>query len=69
MISFLNAYETWIKFHLNKKFTRQGLTFDFEFLPTTVYNRQDIQQNYFRAAQYGYSKMFAGVVMGIKQRD
>ena len=69
MISFLNAYETWIKFHLNEKFSRTGLTFDFEFLPTTVFNRQDIQSNYFRAAQYGYSKMFAGVAMGIKQRD
>jgi len=69
MISYLNVYETWIKFHLNNKFSRPGLTFDFEILPTTVFNRQDIQQNYFRAAQYGYSKMFAGVVMGIKQRD
>ena len=69
MISFLNEYETWIKFHLNKRFNRQGLTFDFEIIPTTVFNRQDIQSNYFRAAQYGYSKMFAGVVMGIKQRD
>ena len=69
MTSFLNAYETWIKFHLNKRFKRNGLSFDFEVLPTNVYNRQDIQSNYFRAAQYGYSKMFAGVVMGIKQRD
>lgn len=69
MISYLNVYETWIKFYLNDKFTRNGLEFDFEILPTTVFNRQDIQQNYFRAAQYGYSKMFAGVAMGIKQRD
>ena len=69
MISYLNQYETWIKFHLNDRFSRTGLSFDFEILPTTVFNRQDIQQNYFRAAQYGYSKMFAGVVMGIKQRD
>ena len=69
MISYLNQYETWIKFHLNDRFARTGLSFDFEILPTTVFNRQDIQQNYFRAAQYGYSKMFAGVVMGIKQRD
>ena len=69
MISYLNQYETWIKFHLNDRFARTGLSFDFEILPTTVFNRQDIQQSYFRAAQYGYSKMFAGVVMGIKQRD
>lgn len=69
MISYLNVYETWIKFHLNDKFSRTGLDFDFEILPTTVFNRQDVQQSYFRAAQYGYSKMFAGVAMGIKQRD
>ena len=69
MISFLNQYETWIKYLLNKKFARNGLTFDFEILPTTVFNRQDLISNYFRAAQYGYSKMFAGVAMGIKQRD
>lgn len=69
MVTYLNQYETWIKFHLNDKFSRPGLTFDFEILPTTVFNRQDIQQNYFRSAQYGYSKMFAGVALGIKQRD
>ena len=69
MISYLNVYESWIKFHLNDKFARNGLSFDFEILPTTVFNRQDLQNAYFRGAQYGYSKMFAGVAMGIKQRD
>lgn len=69
MINYLNAYETWIKFHLNDRFARQGVNFDFEILPTTVFNRSDIQQAYFRGAQYGYSKMFAGVAMGIKQMD
>ena len=69
MINYLNAYETWIKYHLNRKFSRTGLSFDFEILPTTVFNRIDLQQAYFRGAQYGYSKMFAGVAMGIKQRD
>ena len=69
MIAYLNVYETFIKFHLNDKFARTGLDFDFEILPTTVFNRTDLQQAYFRGAQYGYSKMFAGVAMGIKQRD
>ena len=69
MIAYLNVYETWIKFHLNDKFARKGLAFDFEILPTTVFNRNDLQQTYFRGAQYGYPKMFAGVAMGIKQRD
>ena len=67
MIAYLNIYETWIKFHINDKFARKGLTFDFEIIPTTVFNRQDLQTSYFRGAQYGYSKMFAGVAMGIKQ--
>lgn len=69
MQSFLNVYETWIRFHLNEKFARTGLTFDFEILPTTVFNRKDLQSSYFSGAQYGYSKMFAGVAMGIKQMD
>lgn len=69
MISYLNVYESWIKFHLNDKFARPGLSFDFEILPITVFNRADLQSAYFRGAQYGYSKMFAGVAMGIKQRD
>lgn len=69
MQGFLNAYETWIKFHLNDEFARTGLSFDFEILPTTVFNRKDLQSSYFSGAQYGYSKMFAGVAMGIKQMD
>ena len=67
MMGFISAYETWIKFHLNKQFARTGLTFDFEILPTTVFNRKDLQGTYFSGAQYGYSKMFAGVIMGMKQ--
>ena len=69
MISYLNVYESWIKFHINERFSRRGLSFDFDILPTTVFNRTDLQQSYFRGAQYGYSKMAAGVAMGIKQLD
>ena len=69
MIAYLNVYETWCKFIINDRFARKDLKFDFEIIPTTVFNRADLQQTYFRGAQYGYSKMFAGVAMGIKQRD
>ena len=69
MNAYISVYETWIKFHLNDRFARKGLTFDFEILPITVFNRNELQQAYFRGAQYGYSKMVAGVAMGIKQRD
>lgn len=69
MIGYLNAYETWLKYNLNDKFARKDVEFDFKILPTTVFNRSDLQQSYFRGAQYGYSKMIAGVAMGVKQRD
>ena len=69
MKTYLNAYNTWIRFHLNQRFTRTGLTFDFEILPLTFFNLSDIQSRYFQGAQYGYSKMYAGVASGIKQRD
>ena len=69
MTAYLNVYETWIRYLINERFTRNGLSFDFQILPLTVFNRQDLQTSYFRGAQYGYSKMFAGVAMGIKQMD
>lgn len=69
MIQYLNQYEAWLRFNINEKFARRGVNFDFDILPTTVFNRADLQQTYFRGAQYGYSKMAAGVAMGIKQLD
>jgi len=47
MKSYLNAYNTWIKFHLNERFSRTGLTFDFEILPITMFNMKDLQSKYF----------------------
>lgn len=69
MLAYINVYETWIKYILNTRFSRKNLFFDFEILPTTRFNQTDMQSTYFRGAQYGYSKMFAGVAMGIKQMD
>ena len=69
MSAYLNIYESWIKFHINDKFARTNLSFDFQILPITVFNREQLQSSYFRGAQYGYSKMFAGVALGMKQRD
>ena len=67
MKSYLNVYSTWIRFQINQRFTRTGLTFDFEILPTTMFNLKDYQSIYFQGAQYGYSKMQAGVASGVKQ--
>ena len=69
MRNYLNMYDTWIRFLINERFNRTGLTFDFEILPTTVFNIKDYQGQYLQGAQFGYSKMRAGVAMGVKQRN
>ena len=67
MKSYLNMYSTWIKYQINSRYSRTGLLFDFEILPTTMFNIKDYQGMYFQGAQYGYSKMRAGVASGVKQ--
>lgn len=69
MKAFTNIYESWIKVLINERFARKDVKFDFQIVPTTRFNQQDMQTAYFRGAQYGYSKMFAGVAMGIKQME
>ena len=66
---YLSAYETWIRYLINSRFARTGLVFDFEILPTTVFNIKEYQAQYLQGAQFGYSKMRAGVAMGVKQRN
>ena len=67
MNSITNIYANWIRFQINKRFATANCHFDFTILPTTVFNQKEIQAQYFQAAQYGYSKMYAGVAVGIKQ--
>lgn len=69
MRTYLNMYDTWIRFLINERFSRTGMTFDFQILPLTVYNLKEMQAQYLSGAQFGYSKMIAGVSMGVKQRD
>ena len=66
---YLNAYDTWIKFLINERFSRTGLTFDFEILPTNEFNIKDYSQMYLQLAQFGYPRMRVGVSLGIKQRS
>jgi len=46
MQDYINSYAVWIKFLINSRFTRTGLTFDFEILPTTKFNLSDYLQHY-----------------------
>ena len=69
MQNYINAYSTWIKFLINSRFSRTGLVFDFEILPTTKFNLKDYIGYYLQAAQFGYPRMRVGVAMGVKQRN
>ena len=69
MISISHLYENWIRYQINLKFARPNLTFDFSILPITIFNQEKIQKQFFQGAQYGYSKMYAGVALGIKQTN
>lgn len=69
IFSLLQQYAVWIKYQINERFARPNLHFDFTFLPTTMFNQEKIQKQYFQGAQYGYSKMYAAVALGIKQTN
>lgn len=69
MAMFTNQYAKWIEVQVNSRFSKSNLTFSVTILPTTRINRKEIQSQFFQGAQYGYSKMAAGVATGIKQID
>lgn len=69
MSIFTNQYAKWIEVQVNSRFAKSNLTFNVTILPTTRINRKEIQSQFFQGAQYGYSKMAAGVVTGLKQID
>ena len=69
MLSISKIYSSWVKLQINKRYAKSNLSFDFEILPTTIFNQEKIQKQYFQGAQYGYSKMYAGAALGIKQSN
>jgi len=69
MQEYMNVYATWIKFLINSRFSRTGLTFNFEILPVTKFNIKDYRDYYLSMAQFGYPRMRVAATMGIKQRS
>jgi hypothetical protein len=69
MQDYINAYGTWIKFLINSRFSRTGLSFDFEILPITKFNIKDYIGYYLQQAQFGYPRMRVAAAMGVKQRN
>lgn len=66
---YINLYANWIRYLINSRFSRTGLTFDFEILPTTKFNIKEYMQYYLQAAQNGYPRMRVAAALGIKQRN
>ena len=69
MLQFAEKYANWLTYQVNRRFAGQGVTFDIEILPTTIYNREKMANLYLNGAQYGYSKFYAGAALGIKQSN
>ena len=69
MQDYINTYASWIKYLINSRFSRTGLTFDFEILPTTKFNIKDYTGYYLQQAQFGYPRMRVGAALGVKQRN
>ena len=69
MQDYMNMYDNWIRYLINERFSRTGLGFDFEILPTTKFNIKEYQGYYLQEAQFGYPRMRAAAALGMKQRN
>ena len=69
MFSLAMTFFVWITYIVNSKFADSKISFDVELLPTTIHNRKELMDFYLKGAQYGYSKIYTGVVQGIKQSN
>lgn len=62
-------FATFLTYHINRKFSDKKVFFEATILPITHYNREEMFDLYLKGAQYGYSKILAGVASGIKQSN
>lgn len=62
-------FEPFLNYHVNRKFSTRNVFFVVSILPITHYNRKEMFDLYLKGAQYGYSKLLAGVAAGIKQSN
>ena len=61
--------ETFLNYQINKKFADKKIFLEVSILPITHYNREEISKLYIQGAQYGYSKILAGISLGVKQSN
>lgn len=63
------VFATFLSYHANRKFPDKKFFLEVTILPITHYNREKMFDLYLQGAQYGYSKIMAGVAAGIKQSN
>ena len=70
VLSLIKPIQRWLTFIINQKFSRnEEFFYEINILPISHYNRDEMSNLYLKGAQYGYSKFYAGVALGIKQTD
>ena len=70
VLALIKPIQRWISFIVNKKFCKnEEFFYEINILPISHYNRDEMSNLYLKGAQYGYSKFYAGVALGIKQTD
>lgn len=62
-------FEIFLTYQVNKKFPDKKFFLEVTIMPITHYNRGEMFDLYLKGAQYGYSKIMAGVASGIKQSN
>lgn len=62
-------FATFLSYHANRKFPDKKFFLEVSIMPITHYNREEMFDLYLKGAQYGYSKIMAGVASGIKQSN
>ena len=68
-INIIASIENFLNYQINKKFEDKKIFLEVSILPITHYNREEISKLYIQGAQYGYSKIFAGISLGVKQSN
>lgn len=63
------GFATFLSYHANRKFPDKKFFLEVSIMPITHYNREEMFELYLKGAQYGYSKIMAGVASGIKQSN
>ena len=62
-------FATFLTYHANRKFPNKKFFLEVSIMPITHYNREEMFDLYLKGAQYGYSKIMAGLASGIKHSN